>query len=211
MQRRRLPRSLDKRRQTRSIRQRSVGGISCTRRMSDSCRSVARKRSCRSLSMLMTVTNDAADFSGLAFTRFVEAVEPRLLQALVARFGAVDGREATVDALSWAWEHWARAARLHHPVGYLFRVGVTSARRFRSQSTTSNHADRAQDAHYESDELIHALDSLSSRQRTVVVLVNAYQWRIREVADHLDISPSTAQRHLARGLARLHLLMKESP
>ena len=40
-----------------------------------------------------------------AFEVFVERVQPRLLQALVATYGPVDGREACVDALSWAWEH----------------------------------------------------------------------------------------------------------
>jgi hypothetical protein len=36
------------------------------------------------------------------FSAFVRRTEPRLLQALVATYGPVDGREAAVDALSWA-------------------------------------------------------------------------------------------------------------
>lgn len=39
------------------------------------------------------------------FEAFVGRVKPGLLQALVATYGPVDGREACVDALSWAWEH----------------------------------------------------------------------------------------------------------
>jgi hypothetical protein len=57
-------------------------------------------------------------------------VKPALLQALVATYGPVDGREATVDALSWAWEHWDRLADVDHPVGYLYRVGQSATRRF---------------------------------------------------------------------------------
>ena len=38
---------------------------------------------------------DRADFAA-----FVREVEPSLLHALVATYGPVDGREATVDALS---------------------------------------------------------------------------------------------------------------
>lgn len=57
-------------------------------------------------------------------------VEPRLLDALVATYGPVDGREATVDALSWAWEHWDRLGDVSNKVGYLYRVGQSATRRF---------------------------------------------------------------------------------
>ena len=55
-----------------------------------------------------------------AVAAFVREVEPRLRQALVATYGPVDGREATVDALSWAWEHWDRLRDVRNPGGYLY-------------------------------------------------------------------------------------------
>ena len=64
------------------------------------------------------------------FTAFVRAVEPRLLHALVAHYGPVDGREATVDALSWAWENWTRLVDVDNKVGYLYRVGQSATRRY---------------------------------------------------------------------------------
>ena len=64
-----------------------------------------------------------------AFTAFVGKAEPRLRRALVATYGPVVGREAALDALSWAWEHWQRLAPMANPVGYLYRVGQTAARR----------------------------------------------------------------------------------
>lgn len=64
------------------------------------------------------------------FSAFVADVEPRLLQALVARYGPVDGREATIDALSWAWENWQRLADVRNKAGYLYRVGQSATRRF---------------------------------------------------------------------------------
>ena len=51
--------------------------------------------------------------------------EPRLRRALVASFGPVEGRAATVDALSWAWEHWDRIDSAGNKLGYLYRVGRT--------------------------------------------------------------------------------------
>jgi hypothetical protein len=63
----------------------------------------------------------------LAFERFVVRVEPRLRRALVATYGAQLGREATIGALSYAWEHHSMLAGLANPVGYLDRVGQKSA------------------------------------------------------------------------------------
>jgi DNA-directed RNA polymerase specialized sigma24 family protein len=42
------------------------------------------------------------------FDEFVETADPRLRRALVAAYGTSVGREAALDALSWAWEHWDR-------------------------------------------------------------------------------------------------------
>ena len=65
---------------------------------------------------------------------FVRDVEPRLLQALVAAYGPREGREATVDALSWAWEHWDRLGPIANKVGYLYRVGQSATRRYSSRA-----------------------------------------------------------------------------
>ena len=53
------------------------------------------------------------------FERFVRSHEGRLRIALVAAYGAADGRAAAVDAMSWAWENWPRLREMHNPVGYL--------------------------------------------------------------------------------------------
>ena len=39
-----------------------------------------------------------------AFTEFVQSVEPRLRLALMAGYGPERGREATAEALAYAWE-----------------------------------------------------------------------------------------------------------
>src|SRR5215469_926755 len=66
-----------------------------------------------------------------AFTEFVSAVEPRLRRALVAAYGFDEGREATAEALAYAWEHWDRLRLMSNIPGYLFRVGQTKRRRKR--------------------------------------------------------------------------------
>jgi DNA-directed RNA polymerase specialized sigma24 family protein len=142
--------------------------------------------------------------SEAAFSVFLGEVEPRLRQALVAAYGPVDGREATVDALSWAWEHWDRLGDIANPAGYLFRVGQSAVRRFGSRPLPVDVL-RASAAWMPelSPELLPALGRLSTQQRTIVVLVHAYGWSQADVASLLDINPSTVREHLSRGLARL--------
>lgn len=146
-----------------------------------------------------------------AFDEFVRASEPRLRHALTAAFGPVDGRAAAVDALSWAWEHWERVSAMANPVGYLFRVGQTAARRSSARAFPVL-------ATVESDgvilpldpELVEGLRTLSEQQRLVVLLVHAFAWTVRETAEALDLAPSTVQTHAERGLDRLRRHLENS-
>ena len=61
--------------------------------------------------MQMQTTSDA-------FTEFVREAEPRLRRALVVTWGGDRGREATAEALAWAWEHWERVEELQNPAGH---------------------------------------------------------------------------------------------
>jgi DNA-directed RNA polymerase specialized sigma24 family protein len=138
------------------------------------------------------------------FTTFVRDTEPRLLHALIAHYGPVDGREATVDALSWAWENWSRLADVDNKLGYLYRVGQSATRRFASRPVPLMlHLPVAQLAPDIDPGLVRALAQLSEQQRTVIVLVHAFGWRQTEVAELLDVNVSTVREHIARGLARL--------
>ena len=145
-----------------------------------------------------------------AFTAFVGKAEPRLRRALVATYGPVVGREAALDALSWAWEHWQRLAPMANPVGYLYRVGQTAARRH-TTSRPGAGPDTAPSV-LEPDvipELAPALHGLSEQQRAAVVLVHGYGFSLREAADLLDIGVSTLREHLSRGMARLRETLED--
>jgi DNA-directed RNA polymerase specialized sigma24 family protein len=152
---------------------------------------------------LMGVTSQPMP-GAAGFALFVAKVQPALLQALVATYGPVDGREATVDALSWAWEHWDRVVGMDHPTGYLYRVGQSSTRNFLSKPPPVGLLDllEASFPHFEPG-LMPALGRLSPQQRTVVVLVHGFEWRQSEVAELLEISPSTVREHLERAMERL--------
>ena len=140
----------------------------------------------------------------VGFDAFVARVEPKLRTALVATYGPADGRDAARDALSWAWENWARVREMTNPVGYLYRVGQSATRRYGSRQPPPQLLAAIEQRPTEvTPELLPALSRLSAQQRTIVVLVHAFQWTLREVAATLEISPSTVREHLDRATTRL--------
>ena len=139
------------------------------------------------------------------FERFVAEVEPRLRHALVAGFGSVVGRQATADALAWAWQNWARVGELESPVGYLYRVGRTLA--LRSEARDVPVAEPAPGVTSPDDSfepgLARAIAHLSEAQRCAVVLVVGFGYTLREAAEVLGVTASTVHRDSERALARL--------
>ena len=136
----------------------------------------------------------------VTFECFVADVEPRLRRALVAAYGGQRGREATAEALSWAWENWDRVGAMDHPHAYLFRVGRSRTRTRRRRVVFD--APQVTEPQVEPG-LGPALARLSERQRVAVVLVHGYGWTHREVAELTGSRPTTIQNHLERGLRKL--------
>ena len=142
-----------------------------------------------------------------SFTEFVAAIEPRLRQALTAAFGPDLGREATAEALAYGWEHWERLAPMDNPVGYLYRVGRSAASRWNRPARMFPAVDRATTPWIEPG-LADAVGSLSEKQRTVVLLLHAYDWTMTEVAEALGVAKSTVQNHADRAMKRLRRTLK---
>jgi DNA-directed RNA polymerase specialized sigma24 family protein len=138
------------------------------------------------------------------FEAFVKDVEPRLSRALAAAYGFEDGRDATAEALAYAFEHWGRLQHIANLPGYLFRVGQSRSRRRRQPVVFA--VPDSTDNPFEPG-LPAALGSLTQRQRLAVVLVYGYGYTLREVAELTGTRPTTVQNHLARGLARLRSRM----
>lgn len=155
-----------------------------------------------------------ASDDGAAFERFVEEAGPRLGRALAAAYGFEDGRDATAEALAYAWENWPRLQHIANLPGYLFRVGQTRSRRFRAGQARGGR--RRQPVLFEIGEggdyrfepgLPGALAALSQRQRLAVVLVHGYGYTLREVGELTGLRPTTVHNHLRRGLSRLRELL----
>lgn len=135
-----------------------------------------------------------------AFTAFVAEVEPRLRRALVALRGREAGRDATAEALAWAWEHWDQVQAMDNPAGYLYRVGSSRSREKRRALLPA--AAVAASPAFEPG-LAPALANLTERQRSAVVLVHGCGWSYSEVAEAIGVTKSSVGTHVARGMEQL--------
>jgi RNA polymerase sigma-70 factor (ECF subfamily) len=134
------------------------------------------------------------------FETFVERAESRLRVALVAVFGQETGRDAAAVSLAYGWEHWDEVSKLENPVGYLYRVGRSSQRRRKEPIWAAVPIDTTPDVE---PGLPIAIGKLSEKQRLAVVLIHAYGWNRTEVASLAQISVSSVDTHLSRGLSKL--------
>lgn len=134
------------------------------------------------------------------FEAFVQNVEPSLRRALVAALGFERGREATAEALAWAWQHFPRVRGLDNKVAYLYRVGQSKSRA-RKTPFVFERAESYEPWH--DPGLAPALESLTEHQRVAVVLVKGFEWKLHEVAELMNVSVSTVQTHVERGMHSL--------
>ena len=134
------------------------------------------------------------------FHAFVAEVEPRLRHALVAAYGYERGREATAEALAYAWENWERLGHVQNLPGYLYRVGQSRTRRSKTPMVFEQPS--TPEPLFEPG-LIPALAALPERQRVAVFLAHGAGWTHAEVAELMGIKTPTVQKHVERGLARL--------
>lgn len=140
------------------------------------------------------------------FTRFVREVEPRLRRALTSAYGADAGREATAEALAWAWGNLAKVESMRNPAGYLYRVGQTAARRSRRRTRPTALplvAGSAESPWPIEPRLAAALERLSPSQRVAVLLIDGWGCTQAEAADTMGCRISTVRVHHRRGMAKL--------
>jgi RNA polymerase sigma factor (sigma-70 family) len=141
------------------------------------------------------------------FAAFFGVHEQRLREAFTALLGQVVGREATVEALSYGWEHWERVSQMDNPVGYLYVVGrerATRHARRRRDVLTARATQPSNDPVMWFEPALPALvEDLSDRERQVVMLLYGFEWSMSEIADVLEVSKSSVQTYADRGLSKL--------
>ena len=134
------------------------------------------------------------------FEAFVRIAEPRLSRALAAAYGFEDGRDATAEALAYAFEHWDGPS-----TSRTCRATCSGSVKPEAGSAVSPCCSPCPTS--PTTPLSRACPPRSpaspQRQRIAVVLVHGYGYTLREVAELTGIRLTTVQNHLNRGLARL--------
>lgn len=144
------------------------------------------------------------------FEQWVASVGPDLRRALVSRYGIEVGPDVYAEAIAYAWEHWTRLQRLNNPVGYLYRVGQSAARRHPLVRSAPALPPEARTEGYELEPGLEvALRALTDEQRVAVVLVHGYGYSYAAAAEVVDVPVSTLRNHIHRGMLRLRKLMGE--
>jgi len=125
---------------------------------------------------------------------------PKLVRALIGARGVRGAEGAAAEAITWALEHPERARNLEQPVAYLYRVALTRTAAKKRPDLPPVEPQRLPEVE---PALIPALLELPERQRVVVWLVHACDWRYAEVATALGISKSAVGTHSSRALESL--------
>jgi RNA polymerase sigma factor (sigma-70 family) len=159
-------------------------------------------------------TNDELGPHGLGKDAFEAALaeQPKLRQALIARYGLDLGEQAVAAAMAWAWEHRDRLVGMTGLRAYLFRVAQSSMRRSWVWSKRNSAMFPPERAEVDSGSIDEALDlanllrKLPQKQRTCVLLVHAHGWSYRDVAELLGVSTDAVNNHTHRGMTTLRKL-----
>jgi RNA polymerase sigma factor (sigma-70 family) len=153
------------------------------------------------VSLVESMESDLPRMTSDDFTEFFAEAEPRLRRAFVAAYGPERGREAAAEALTHAWEHWERVKEMDNAIGFLYRVGQSRSRPRRRPRPFPPAAETPDQ--WVEPQLPDALNRLSERERTAVVLIEGFGWTFREVADTIGVSVSSVQSYFERGLHKL--------
>lgn len=121
---------------------------------------------------------------------------------------SAEAEEVVQDAFADVWSRWDS---ILNPGGYLRTVVVRRAQRIRGQRRKLPLVGRGEvpetrfsDVHpSDSDHLIRALEKLSERQRTAVILAYWTDLGPRQVAEVMGISEGTAKSLVHRGIKKL--------
>jgi RNA polymerase sigma factor (sigma-70 family) len=162
-------------------------------------------------------TFDARELTNLAGDRavscsaFVEVAAPKLRRAFAARFGVEVADDIAAEAVAYAWNNWERVSEMENPIGFLFSVGCSKARRYlRWKIRVAFPVEAVRPVESRRD-LFDGLRKLSDDQRVAVLAVHGYGWTYAEVAEMLGVSPAAVTNHVHRGLAKLKEFLREVP
>ena len=153
-----------------------------------------------------------------SFEDFYRAQADRVYRALAVTLGNPHlAREATDEAMARACAHWRRVSQLDNPGGWAYRVGLNWATSWwrkvgRERPEPDPRIDlpgpEASDP-ASATAALHALSSLPTAFRAVVVCRVLLDLSVVQTAALLEVSEGTVKSRLARALAALRTALTE--
>lgn len=141
-----------------------------------------------------------------SFDDLIGSVRARLRPVLWSKWGIEVGSDLCAEVEEYAWTHRQRLLGMANPLGYLYRVSQSRARRYTRWSRRAHFPDEFPDIAHDDPELhdtLQVLAGLNENQRTCVLLVHGFGWTYDEVAELLGVSRAAVNNHVHRGLSRL--------
>jgi len=156
---------------------------------------------------------------GADFAEFFDANYGRVLRSV--RLVATDWQQAedrTQEAFARAYRHWSRVAEMERPVTWVYVVALNAERRRWRREPVENPLDLAAPAEPSPFDLAgsvatavtvrHALDRLTDRQRTIVVLRYFSDLKNGDIAQVMGCAEGTVKATLHRALLSLRIRME---
>jgi RNA polymerase sigma-70 factor (ECF subfamily) len=147
------------------------------------------------------------------FDDFFVAELPRLVALAWALVGdRAVAEELAQEAMIRAFEHWETVSTYDRPGAWARRVTINLAsstrRRRQVESRALERLERSGSAtpaaeHEPGDRFWALVRGLAKRQREAVALFYLEDWSVREIAEFLGCTESTAKSHLRKGRRRL--------
>lgn len=119
--------------------------------------------------------------------------------------------EVTQDAFLRLYERWSAAVQYDHPAAWVRKVvvrdAIRRAERERKQRVVALVPEQGRHDQLRDVDLLRAVATLPPRQRAVVALYYLEDRPVDEIAELMELSPSTVKQHLFQARGRLVELM----
>ncbi len=164
---------------------------------------------------MTAVVEAGGEVQAPTFEEFVAARGPALVRLARGLLRDPDTAEDVVqDVLAKALLHWKRVQAADDPVAYVNRMVVNASTSFWRRAARRERPVAAEDLPdagradgtgqvADRDELLTALRTLPTKQRTVLVLRHFEDMPDEQIADLLDVTTGTVRSNAHRGLAAL--------
>lgn len=141
-----------------------------------------------------------------SFEELVELIRLRLRPVLWSRWGVEVGSDVCSEVEEYAWKHHERLLAMSNPLGYLYRVSQSRARRYTRWLRRTDFPEHFPDIAHDDPELhdtMQLLATLTPDQRSCVLLTHGFGWAYDDVAELLGMTRSAVNNHIHRGMNRV--------